>query len=213
VTRPLPFRLGGYGCIAADPPWPYEDQANRMACDYPVMSVEEIIRMEVASLTSDVSHLYLWTSSAFIEPAYAVARAWGYQPADLFPWINRRILSLELKDLLDFVPTGILRSLDKRVREARWQLRGPLQIGGGHRIRHAAEYVLLAIRGEPRSFPTNRRFAGVIEAPAKGKGLRHSQKPVELYRRALLTSPGPHQELIPRVPREELTTWGNEVSG
>lgn len=219
-TPPLPLRLGGWGTICADPPWWYEDQANRMRCPYPPMTVEEIARLPVTSIVADVAHLFLWVTNAYVEASYAVARAWGFRPFDLVPWVKRRRpeedvdVSALLRRLLRSSASAAARAeVPPELLRERWLARGPLQIGGGHRIRHAAEFVLIGMRGPTLSFPPALRLEGVLEAPAKGRGLRHSQKPPELYRRALRTSPGPHLELFGRGPRPGWSVWGNEAAG
>lgn len=217
---PLPFRLGGWGTVVADPPWLYEDQANRMRCPYPPMTVDEIARLPIATIVAEVAHLYLWVTNAYVEDAYRIARAWGFRPLDLVPWVKRRRppkdvdVSALLRRLLRTSASAAARAeVPAELLRDRWLARGPLQIGGGHRIRNAAEFYLVGIRGPVLSFPPALRFEGVIEAPAKGRGLRHSQKPPELYRRARAASPGPYLELFARGPREGWTVWGDEAAG
>ena len=61
---PLPNR-GPYRVIVADPPWPYEvdadDPAERGVRPYPTMSIAAICALDVASIAHDDFILWLWT--------------------------------------------------------------------------------------------------------------------------------------------------------
>jgi N6-adenosine-specific RNA methylase IME4 len=50
------------------------------------MPLAEIAALPVADLAEPEAHLYLWTTNRFLEDAYAVARAWGFRPAQLLTW-------------------------------------------------------------------------------------------------------------------------------
>lgn len=214
------YRLGGYSVIIADPPWRYTDSVRHaLEEDYDgTMSTDEIAAMPVAThLAPPVGNLFLWTTSSFIEDAYRVARAWSYRPVQLQPWIKRRVTDVELGDILRLLPrairAAIRAALPEKIRtllEERWQLRGPLQIGAGHYGRLAAEFVLICERGGA-TIEAEDRWTGVIEAPAKGKDLRHSQKPRALHEIAERISHGPYLELFGREKREGWTVWGNQV--
>jgi N6-adenosine-specific RNA methylase IME4 len=53
---------------------------------YPTMPLDEIQRLPVASLAERDAHLYLWTTNAFLEAAFAVARGWGFTPSTTLVW-------------------------------------------------------------------------------------------------------------------------------
>ena len=81
-----------YRTITADPPWDvkagprslHDLNERSRSLTYPTMTVEQIsaLRFPVA----DDAHLYLWTINAYVEQAYTVARAWGFQPSTLLVW-------------------------------------------------------------------------------------------------------------------------------
>lgn len=48
------------------------------------MTVDEIAALEVPA--EDDSHLYLWTTNAFVCAAYRVVDAWGFAPSTLLVW-------------------------------------------------------------------------------------------------------------------------------
>jgi hypothetical protein len=57
-----------FGCIYADPPWRYDNQATRGATrfHYGTMSLDEIIALPVGELAADTCHLHLWTTNAYL---------------------------------------------------------------------------------------------------------------------------------------------------
>ena len=74
--------------IYADPPWPYKNQGSNGAAanQYRSMSVSDIAALPVEKLAADVSQLHLWTTNAFLEDAYGVLKAWGFEYKTLLVW-------------------------------------------------------------------------------------------------------------------------------
>ena len=94
---------GVYRTIVADPPWAVRtgqkggatgegfaggNGLNR-ALAYPTMTVEEIAALPAADLAADDAHLYLWTINRYVEDAFAVARAWGFEFSTLLTWAKK----------------------------------------------------------------------------------------------------------------------------
>lgn len=96
---------GGWKTIVADPPWPYgnansgtnpfmtppktksgRDQIQVHHWSYQPMLLPDLEGLPVADVVADDSHLYLWTTNAFMEEAYSVARAWGFAPKTILTW-------------------------------------------------------------------------------------------------------------------------------
>jgi len=95
-----------YATIVADPPWAYKSKmaangfgyrdkdGNRIMgtamkaapMPYPTMSVDEIAALPVRELAEDDSHLYLWTTQAFLRDTYRVLDAWGFRQGALLVW-------------------------------------------------------------------------------------------------------------------------------
>lgn len=91
-----------YATICADPPW--ETMAGPLRAGvgegwrfrpgmgasrplrYATLSVQQIAALPVGDLAADDAVLYLWTINAYVEQAYAVARAWGFKPSTLHTW-------------------------------------------------------------------------------------------------------------------------------
>lgn len=93
--------------IVADPPWAYKSSMNGAGfgsttkngirivrkgvmkskpMPYPTMSVDEICALPVRDLAEDDSHLYLWTTQAFLRDSYRVMDAWGYKQGAMLIW-------------------------------------------------------------------------------------------------------------------------------
>lgn len=79
--------------VMGDPPWPYQNTASRgaVANHYPTMSVEEICSEPISQLVEDDAHLHLWTTNAFLESAFSVIRAWGFEFKSCCVWVKPQI--------------------------------------------------------------------------------------------------------------------------
>jgi N6-adenosine-specific RNA methylase IME4 len=89
-----------YRTIVADPPWDVMAGPLRSGVDwhfrngtgksqplqYGSLSVQEIAALPVGTLAENDAALFLWTINAYVEQAYAVARAWGFKPSTLLTW-------------------------------------------------------------------------------------------------------------------------------
>ncbi len=100
----------GYQCIVADPPWDYktpgqigktlDHRPNRdkgeskhgagSVARYGAMTMQELMALPIADLAAENAHLYLWTTNAFMEQAYPLARAWGFEPKTILTWTKTR---------------------------------------------------------------------------------------------------------------------------
>ena len=74
--------------ILADPPWQYSNTASRGAADkhYSTLSLEQICAEPIRSLAAKTAHLHLWTTNAFLESAFTVIRAWGFEYKSCLIW-------------------------------------------------------------------------------------------------------------------------------
>lgn len=80
-----------YRTVVADPPWQYASPGATKADarrHYETMGLGQILGLgdEVRGFAADDSHLWLWTTNAFIEEGYDVVRAWGFRPLTLLTW-------------------------------------------------------------------------------------------------------------------------------
>jgi N6-adenosine-specific RNA methylase IME4 len=99
-----------YSTIVADPPWMYdtpgkfgktlEHRPNRdkglsafgagSAARYGAMSIEELEALPVSSLVAPTSHLYLWTTNAFMVEAHRLVDAWGFDSKTIITWTKMK---------------------------------------------------------------------------------------------------------------------------
>ncbi len=79
--------------VLADPPWRYDNTASRGAAEnhYPTMSLEDICNEPITALAEDNAHLHLWTTNAFLEAAFRVMRAWGFEYKSCLVWVKPTI--------------------------------------------------------------------------------------------------------------------------
>lgn len=94
-SEPAPLPTGPFRVIVADPPWRYDNRADdashRTANPYPDMSTPEIMAMPVRDIAHDDAILWLWTTNAFMEHAFGIARAWGFEPRTILTWAKDRM--------------------------------------------------------------------------------------------------------------------------
>jgi N6-adenosine-specific RNA methylase IME4 len=79
-----------FGTVYADPPWAYQNTAARGAAEnhYRTMSLDDICRLPVPSISAARAHLHLWTTTAFLSDAFAVIRAWDFTYKSCFVWVK-----------------------------------------------------------------------------------------------------------------------------
>jgi N6-adenosine-specific RNA methylase IME4 len=124
-----------FGCIYADPPWRYGNQATRGAAGkhYPTMTVEEIAALPVGALAAPQSHLHLWTTNGFLFEAIELIRAWGFQFEDCFVWVKPQMgLGNYWRNAHEYLLLGVRGGLAARSNDVKsW---GPFP-----RTRHSAK--------------------------------------------------------------------------
>lgn len=83
-----------YKTIYADPPWfehgsgKYQRGADK---HYPLMKTKDIMALPVSNLIHpEGSHLYLWATNNFLEDAFKVIHAWGFQYVTAITWMKDR---------------------------------------------------------------------------------------------------------------------------
>lgn len=172
-----------YGVILADPPWDYRNGGNgRAAAHYPLMTIEELCAMPVASLAAKDAVLIMWATWPQMEGAQQVIKAWGFEYVTGFPWI--KLYNHPVVDLF-----GDFRA------KPTW--------GTGAWVRGCSEAVLIARRGNAK--PPDLHWMGLIS-----KRFEHSKKPNDIHEYAE-SFPGPYLELFARRPRQGWDVFGNEV--
>lgn len=222
-----------YVTILADPAWRYGDllrhsKVKRSSVDqYELtMTVDQICHLgrgpvainsssgnritpyTIAGIpTTPVGFLCLWAPAAFVLDGSAtkVARAWGYEPKQMIPWIKGRI------------------TLVQPIDGAHGNVYDPalvMQMGMGRIFRNVAEFLIICTRGEGfTKLVKHKGTRGLIfeddeviiaERPTSTtRGVEHSTKPREQYPLIEQVLPGPYLELFACELREGWTSVGS----
>ena len=79
--------------VLADPPWRYSNTSSRGAAEnhYPTMAIDDICKEPITAVTEIDAHLHLWTTNAFLEAAFRVVRAWGFEYKSCLVWVKPTI--------------------------------------------------------------------------------------------------------------------------
>lgn len=115
-----------YQIIYADPPWQFKNYNDATATNwvgqhYPLMDLETIKKLPIASLADSNCVLFLWITFPTIEKAFEVIRSWGFVYKTVaFVWVKQNSSGMGL-----------------------W-------LGMGYWTRSNAEVCLLATRGNPK---------------------------------------------------------------
>jgi len=87
-----PAPEGTYDVIVVDPPWEVkkisrDDRPNQEDMDYPIMSIDELIRWgpEYLKPASDC-HLFLWTTHKYLHTGFHLLTEWGFKYVCTFVW-------------------------------------------------------------------------------------------------------------------------------
>ena len=186
-----------YRTIVADPPWPMKDSGPRSlstaghwradhtgarsVVPYERMSIDEIAALPVRDLAEKDAHLYLWTTSRFLDEGFDVLRAWGFRYALTLTWCKAprgQGLGGAFSNTTEFVllaKRGSLRHIGK-IDTTWFAWKRPYVVGA----------------------------SGAAQAD-------HSRKPDGFADAVEQVSPGPYLELFARRQRLGWDTWGNEA--
>lgn len=113
-----------YQIIYADPPWSYRVWAGKgrtAANHYNLMTIEDICKLDIKSITDDNCILFLWVTPPCLNESFKVIDAWGFTYKTIgFTWVKR----------------------NKKTRSWFWGL--------GYWTRANAELCLIATKGNPK---------------------------------------------------------------
>lgn len=152
---------------------------------YAQMTVDEIEAIDVASVAPD-SRAFLWTTQRWLDAAFEVLDAWGYEYRCTLVWVKQ--------------PTG-------------WAPGGEFMSGNVEFCLYGARgEVPSRLDAKGRPLRINRQW---FDWPrpyrvTKGRG-EHSVKPDEFYDLVTATFPGPYLELFQRRGRLGWDAAGNEA--
>jgi N6-adenosine-specific RNA methylase IME4 len=87
---------GIFNVIYADPPWQYDNAGLGGAAEkhYKTMALEEIKTFKdkkgrtIQDCCADNSIIYLWVTNPFLEDAFEILRAWGFDYKTNFCWVK-----------------------------------------------------------------------------------------------------------------------------
>jgi N6-adenosine-specific RNA methylase IME4 len=111
-----------FGCIYADPPWRYANQATRASTDkhYSTLTVEEIAALPVAQLAAPKSHLWLWTTNGFLFECPKLFDAWGFTFRSSYVWVKPQIgIGNYLRNAHELLLLAVRGGLVGRARDVR----------------------------------------------------------------------------------------------
>lgn len=89
----IPFTNKKYKTIYADPPWQESGGGKiKRGADrhYPLMTTKEICELPVQQIADENCHLYLWTTNNFLQDAFKVMEAWGFEYITCITWMKDR---------------------------------------------------------------------------------------------------------------------------
>ena len=87
--------------LYADPPWEYGNVQHNgkgrpttggAATHYPTMTIADLKRLDVPSITAPDALMFMWSSSPHLDQAVDLLRAWGFKWATVgFVWDKQRV--------------------------------------------------------------------------------------------------------------------------
>lgn len=89
-----------YGTILIDPPWRYRQVAGkgkkagdstRGGLDYPTMSMEELMGLDIMQYADKDCILWLWTTNSHIPCAFPLMEKWGFKYKTMVTWAKNQI--------------------------------------------------------------------------------------------------------------------------
>jgi N6-adenosine-specific RNA methylase IME4 len=85
-----------FATILADPPWRFQNSTGKVAPGhkrlnrYETMTLEDICKLPVASITAETAHLYLWVPNALLPDGLRVMKEWGFTYKGNIVWHKLR---------------------------------------------------------------------------------------------------------------------------
>jgi len=192
--------------IVCDPPWGFprgwlwQRKVSRSREHYPVLTVEQMMKLPVPKVAMKNGFLWLWVPSYHINAGdhIRVLDAWGYRPVGQLVWVKTKATEF------DFEPGDIARLIFKRTRKPVMSPEDLVRIGLGLYLRGSHETAILGVRGKNNRFKV-RDVPSVLFAPPEG----HSVKPQPFYAIVERACRGPRLDLFARNGhRDGWTEWG-----
>jgi len=88
--------VSAFGTVLIDPPWRqpmagrYDKPGNRRPAKlpYPTLTVAELASLPVGELAGPGSHLWLWTTNAFLRDGFDLVAGWGFRYLAPVVWVK-----------------------------------------------------------------------------------------------------------------------------
>jgi N6-adenosine-specific RNA methylase IME4 len=80
---------GPFAVLLVDPPWEYEAHASKerdIENQYPTMTMRDLRRLDVPSISTKQAILYLWVTSPMIPDALSLVEGWGFRYRTCAVW-------------------------------------------------------------------------------------------------------------------------------
>lgn len=90
-TETPPFPAGKFALIYADPPWRFEfteDERRSVENHYATMKTEELMLLQVSSITQDDCVLAMWAPNCKLDEACRLMNSWGFKYEANIVWIK-----------------------------------------------------------------------------------------------------------------------------
>ena len=86
----MPARAGEYRTVVSDPPWRYDNASTRGAAEnhYRTLTIADLKRLPVGDWVTPGAHIYLWTTTNFLDRSFSVLRAWGFEYVTNLVWVK-----------------------------------------------------------------------------------------------------------------------------
>jgi len=86
----MDFPSKKYNIIYADPPWSYDTKWGNGCADknYNTMSIDEIKKLPIPSISAENCHLYLWYTNSFVREAHDLCDSWGFDYKQTLTWVK-----------------------------------------------------------------------------------------------------------------------------
>lgn len=192
-----------FDIIVADPPWRYRNNQNsdpaRGAVPYESLSTEELNSLDISSIASDNSLLFLWATAPRLPEAIQFITGNGFEYCTIaFNWVK-----LNKNSDIKYIPNN------KAMPDV--LLDGGIYSGMGYYTNSQTELVLVGRKGKMLK-RKNKSVKQLIFSPVTS----HSSKPQQVNEKIELIygNDVSYLELFARVPEKRIGNWsyvGNEV--
>lgn len=180
-----------------DPPWAYQQASHHEKLtgystghEYKSLSAEDLAGLQISKL---MRYGFLWTTGPFIEEAYGLIRAWGFEPITMLAWVKCAEIN-----------TNGLPAFKEWPHDPEVTIKPTY--GVGYWFRGCVEPIIVFKHPDAPSIRTP--WVGLLSPNA-----RHSRKPDTLHQLIEKDFPGPYVELFGRRPAPGWTVLGNDAPG